>query len=172
MLRGGLVKRTGSHHDGVGRCSEETHNETVRLVESADIASSGLAGDFVADHAIDSAHEVTDHIRPLGAGWWEPQIAAIGKPQSLREDGRPGCLPAVDQRADNLWQGPLLGRRLGHINHVAIQVYTTMLLHFSRRSLFLAFLGCATHKWRNSELLVNSRESERRATQALALFEL
>ena len=48
MLRGGLVKRTGSHHDGVCRCPEETHNETVRSVESADVASSGFAGDFAS----------------------------------------------------------------------------------------------------------------------------
>src|ERR1039458_4789980 len=44
MLRGGLVKRAGSHHDGVCRCPEEPHNETVRFVESADIAS--LAAQF------------------------------------------------------------------------------------------------------------------------------
>ena len=37
---------------------------------------------------------------------------------------------------------------------------------------FETFKGCATQKWRNSDLLVNSRESERRGTQVFALFEL
>jgi hypothetical protein len=78
MLRGGLVKRTGSHHDGVRRCPEKPHDETVRLVESADIASPGFAGDFVADYAVERAYEIADHIGPLGAGWREPQIAAVG----------------------------------------------------------------------------------------------
>src|ERR1039458_876563 len=107
MLRGGLAKRTGSHHDGVCRCPEETHNETVRLIESADIASPGFAGDFVADYAIDRAHEVADHIGPLGPGWREPQIAAVSNSQFVRQNGRPGCFPAVDQRADPIWHGPL-----------------------------------------------------------------
>src|ERR1035437_7631841 len=100
MLRGGLVKRTGSHNDGVCRCPEEPHNETVRLVESADIASPRFAGDFVTDYAIYRAHEVADHIGPLGTGWREPQIAAISYSQFLRQNGRRGCLPAVAQRAD------------------------------------------------------------------------
>src|ERR1019366_1969094 len=112
MLRGGLVKRTGSHHDGVRRCREESHNETVRLVESADIASPGFAREFVADYAVNRAHEVTDHIGPLGTGWREPQIAAVSNSQLLRQNGRLGCFLTVDQRADDFWQGSLLGQRL------------------------------------------------------------
>src|ERR1035438_4003710 len=77
MLRVGLVKGAGSHHGGVCRCPEEPHNETVRFVESADIASPRFAGDFVADYAVNRAHEVADHIGSLGAGWREPQIAAV-----------------------------------------------------------------------------------------------
>src|ERR1039457_2848747 len=79
MLRGSLVKRAGSHHDGVCRCPEEPHNKTVRFGESADVASPRFAGDFVADYAVNRAHEVADHIGPLGAEWREPQIAAVGK---------------------------------------------------------------------------------------------
>src|ERR1035438_7253106 len=82
MLRGGLVKRAGSHHDGVCRCPEEPHNETVRFVESADIASPRFAGDFVTDYTVNRAHEVADHIGPLGAGWREPQIAAVSNSRS------------------------------------------------------------------------------------------
>src|ERR1017187_524771 len=100
MLRGGLVKRAGSHHDGVCRCPEEPHNETVRFVEY-----------FVTDYAVNRAHEVADHIGPLGAGWREPQIAAVSNSQFLRQNGWLGSFPAVDQRADGFWQGPLLGRR-------------------------------------------------------------
>src|ERR1017187_1588050 len=133
MLRCGLVKRTRSHHDGVCRCPEETHNETVRPVESADIASSGFAGDFVADYAITRAHEVADHIGPLGPGWREPQIAAISNSQGFRQNGRFGCFPAVDQRADDLWQGLLLGRRMCQSRR--LHVFITMLLHFRRNSL-------------------------------------
>src|ERR1035437_5605287 len=111
MLRGGLVKRAGSHHDGVCRCPEEPHNETVRFVESADIASPRFAGDFVTDHTVNRAHEVADHEGPFGAGWREPQIAAVSNSQFLRQNGRLGSFPALDQRADDFWQGPLLGRR-------------------------------------------------------------
>src|ERR1017187_6560148 len=108
---GSLVKRAGSHHDGVCRCPEEPHNETVRFVESADVASPRFAGDFVADYAVNRAHEVADHIGPLGAGWREPQIAAVGNSQFLWQNGWLGSFPAVDQRSDGFWQGPLLGRR-------------------------------------------------------------
>src|SRR5664279_4153876 len=111
MLRGSLVKRAGSHHDGVCRCPEEPHNKTVRFIESADIASPRFAGDFVADNAVNRAHEVADHIGSLGAGWREPQIAAVSNSQFLRQNGWLGSFPAVDQRADGFWQGPLLGRR-------------------------------------------------------------
>src|ERR1035437_8922601 len=69
-----------------------------------------FAGDFVADYAVNRAHEVADHIGPLGAGWREPQIAAVGNSPFLRQNGWLGSFPAVDQRADGLWQGPLLGR--------------------------------------------------------------
>jgi hypothetical protein len=31
MLRGGLVKRAGSHRDGVCRCPDEPHNDGVRV---------------------------------------------------------------------------------------------------------------------------------------------
>src|ERR1035437_5640333 len=106
VLRGGLVKRTGSHHDGVRRCPEETHDETVRLVESANFASPGFAGDFVADYAVKRAHEVADHIGSPRARWREPQIAAVSNSQILRQHGRLGCFPAVDQRADDCWQVP------------------------------------------------------------------
>src|ERR1019366_10230745 len=66
---------------------EEPHNERVRFVESADIASPRFVGDFVADYAVNCAHEVADHIGPLGAGWREPQIAAVGNSQFLRQNG-------------------------------------------------------------------------------------
>src|ERR1039457_800223 len=98
MLRGGLVKRAGSHHDGVCRCPEEPHNETVRFVESADIASPRFAGDFVTDYTVNRAHEVADHIGPLGAGWREPQIAAVSNSQFLR---RTGCL-GLSRRSINV----------------------------------------------------------------------
>src|ERR1039457_6996597 len=108
MLGGGLVKRAGSHHDGVCRGPEEPHNETVRFVESGDIASPRFAGDFVTDYTVNSAHEVADHKGPLGAGWREPQIAAVSNSQFLRQNGRLRSFPAVDQRADDCWQGALL----------------------------------------------------------------
>src|ERR1039458_2066753 len=104
MLRGGLVKRAGSQHDGVCRCPEEPHNETVRFVESADVAASGFGSDFIADYAINRTYEVPDHIGPLGAGWREPQIAAVGNSQFLRQNGRTAAFPGVDQRADNFWR--------------------------------------------------------------------
>src|ERR1017187_7426234 len=102
MPGGGVMKRTGSHHDGVCRCPEEPHNETVRLVESADIASSGFAGDSVAHHAVNSAHEVADHIGPFGTCRREPQVATVSASQFLRQNRLRGRFPAVDQRADDL----------------------------------------------------------------------
>jgi hypothetical protein len=41
-----------SHHDGVCRCPEAPHNETVRFVEAADIASPRFACDFVSHYAV------------------------------------------------------------------------------------------------------------------------
>src|ERR1019366_2792513 len=98
MFRGGLVKRTGSHHDGVSRCPEEPHNKTVQPVESADITSARFAGDFVTDYAVNGAREVANHIGPFKAGWRKRQIAAVSNSQFLRQYGRLGCFPAVDQR--------------------------------------------------------------------------
>ncbi len=109
MRRSGLVKCIGSHHDGVCRCPKQAHNEAVRLVETADVATAGLAGDFVANYAINRAGEVTDHIGPSGAAWWEPQIAAVRDSQRFRQNGGPGCFQAVEYRADGVWQWRITG---------------------------------------------------------------
>src|SRR5450432_699361 len=100
VLWDGLVKSCRSHHDGVRRGPEEPHDETVGPVESADIASPGMAGDFIADYPINRAHEVADYIGPLGAGRRKPEIAAVSDSQFLRQNGMRRCFPAVDQRAD------------------------------------------------------------------------
>jgi hypothetical protein len=64
----------------------------------------------------------------LEARWWEPQIATISNSQRFRQNGRLGCLLAVDQRADDLGQGLLLlGRRLCQSRRPSGIV--TMLLH-------------------------------------------
>ena len=89
------MKRASSDHDGVCRCSEEPHNEAVGLVETADGSASGFARDFVADYAVNRAHEVADHIRPLRTGGREREIAAISGSQFLRKDERLGYFPAV-----------------------------------------------------------------------------
>src|ERR1039457_7033503 len=119
MPGGGFMKRTGSHHDGVCRCPEEPHNETVRRVESADIASSGFAGDFVAHHPVNSAHEVADHIGPFGTRRREPQVATVSAFQFLRQNRMRGRFPAVDQRADDLAADAIPPcPRLRHSRHI------------------------------------------------------
>src|SRR5260370_33740875 len=98
MLGGGVMKRTGPHHDSVGRGPEQPHNETVQRVESADIASSGFAGDLVAHYPVKRAYEGADYIGPFWRGRPEPQIATVDDSQFVRHEGMPGRLPAVYHR--------------------------------------------------------------------------
>jgi hypothetical protein len=64
MLGGRVAQGPRAYHHRVGGCPKESHDEAVGLIESADLAASGLSRNFETDHPVKGAYEVAYDIGP------------------------------------------------------------------------------------------------------------
>src|ERR1044071_2465114 len=85
MSRSYLSKGPRSNDCRIRRSPEKPHDETVRLIEPADLAAAGLAGDLETGHAVEGAYDVADDIRPfIRRG--EAQTSAVKNCQLVRQN--------------------------------------------------------------------------------------
>jgi hypothetical protein len=101
VLRSNVSEGTRSNYDRVRGSSEQSHDETVRLVETADIAAARFPGNLKTDHAVECAYKITDDIR-LIPRCRESQTSIVEKFQFLRQTRRIEHSISIEQRSDRL----------------------------------------------------------------------
>ena len=83
MSRSSISKGARADNDRIRGCAEQTHDEPIRRVESADFPAAGFTGNLVTDNSIERADEVANHISSIRIRR-ESQISRIQSPQVLR----------------------------------------------------------------------------------------
>jgi hypothetical protein len=63
----GFLQCRRTHHDGVCRGAQQSHDEAVALIEPADIATAGLSRYRETDDSVQRADEISNHVRAPAA---------------------------------------------------------------------------------------------------------
>jgi len=77
MLRTDLVHCPRTDDDRIYRRAEQSHNEAIRLIGTADRFTTGLARNSITDHAVDCRNKIAYHVRPVIGNIWKTEITSI-----------------------------------------------------------------------------------------------
>jgi hypothetical protein len=77
MFWADFVDRARTDNHRIYRRAQQTHNEAVCMIRTADRCTAGLAWDLIAHHTVDRRNKIAYDVRPLVGNVWKMQITAV-----------------------------------------------------------------------------------------------
>ena len=80
------MDRVCADHNGIGGSAQQAHNEAICVIGTADGRATGIAGNGIADDAVERGYEICKDVRPPLRSRQKTQVAIVEFLQAWRKD--------------------------------------------------------------------------------------